>query len=112
MITNGSDQNGGKARAVSAQGIRKYLIAHNGALLGLPVIFGQALADSFGEWLFRMGDAVQPIFLAKHLYSIPLGITHHAHLHMGCAHFLEPAFHPVRGDAGGVGHYGVVKVQH
>ena len=65
MIVYGLYKDGPHTHAIRAQGIRKDLIAHQRALTGLHLKHIQALPDTLGKRLLRVGDTGNAVFTAR-----------------------------------------------
>ena len=112
VIVDGADQNGGHADAVRAKGIGVDLIAHQRGVLCRDVIFRQTLPDALGKWLFRVGDAVQTMLPAETGHPVFVAVGDDAHGDVRLLHPVQPRRHLRRGNVSGVGHDGIVKIQH
>ena len=112
VIVDGADHNGGHADAVRAKGIGVDLIAHQRRIFRGNVIFCQTLPDTLGKGFLRAGDAVQAALLTKARHPILVAVGDDAHGDVRLLHPVQPRRHFRRGNVGGVGHNGIVKIQH
>ena len=59
-----------------------------------------------------MGNAVQAVLPAELRHPIIVAIGHDAHRNIATEHLIQPGRHRFRGHAGGIGHDGIVEIQH
>jgi len=112
VIVNGLYQNGSHTAAVGAQGIRKDLIAHQGALFWVSTKLCKAFSDALGEGLAGMGDAGKIIFRGKDLDAVLVAVGYDTKFDITLLHLDKPIFHLPGRNTGGIRHDGIVKIQH
>ena len=112
VIIDGFYQDGPHPTAIGAQGVRKDLIAHQSSFLRRNAVLGKALPDPTTAGFLSMGDAIQAIGSTKLFYPVITAVGYHTHCDIGAVHHSQPIRHFGGGDAGGIGHDGIVKIQH
>ena len=80
VVINRAYKNGCNAYSIGAHGIRKDLIAYQGAIPGLQTELCKAFLNALGKGLFCMRDAGNAIFLAEYLHPVFMAVGHHADL--------------------------------
>ena len=112
MIMDRFNQNCPDTGAACAQSIRKDLIPCQSAPAGIYAVLFKTLFYTFGERLFCVGDTVDAVFLAENFHPVLMTIGHHTKLDVALGHILEPILHFFSGYIGGIGHDGIIEIQH
>ena len=112
MQMNGMHQNGNGAGAVGAQHIGINLISRQGCMGKIQMKLFFTLQDSLGEGLAGISDTGNAPGLAEHLHPLLMAVGDDAQTNSRASHLFEPRFHSRRGYIGGIGHNGIIEIQH